>query len=282
LGDAPLPQVDNKTVKSLVTKLAEARLSAKTIVEIIAVVKTVVASAVDDSGEQIYPREWNHEYIDLPIVKSKEQDTPTVEAEEVSDILSKVSGRYRVLYALLAGTGLRIGEALAIEIGEPSEECSTISSDCKTIHIRKSVWRGRKQDPKTDNAVRDIDVPASLAAVLKDFIGNHTSGFVFHTKSGRPLSQRNILRDNLRKISNTATFHAFRRFRITNLREAGVPEDILRFWIGHANRSVTDRYSKMKNRIPLRKEWAEKAGLCFDLGRNGPTLEVPASIANAA
>ena len=41
--------------------------------------------------------------------------------------------------------------------------------------------------------------------------------------------------------------------------------DILRFWIGHADKSITDRYSKMSKRIQTRKEWAEKAGLGFNL-----------------
>ena len=44
-----------------------------------------------------------------------------------------------------------------------------------------------------------------------------------------------------------------------------LPEDILRFWIGHADKSITDRYSKMSKRIQTRKEWAEKAGLGFNL-----------------
>jgi integrase len=124
-------------------------------------------------------------------------------------------------------------------------------------------------------------VPAPLSAVLKDFIGSRTSGILFQTKNGRPLTPRNVHRD-LRKISEKATFHAFRRFRITNLREVGVPEDILRFWVGHADRSVTDRYSKMKKRIPIRKEWAEKAGLGFDLGPNGPKVEASQPLENAA
>src|SRR5712692_856257 len=282
MGNLPLSRVDNKALKEFVEKLVMAKLAPKTIVEIVAVVKKVVASAVDDSGQKIYPREWNHEYIDLPTVKASKQHTPTVEAKEVSDIVSKADGRYKVLYALLAGTGLRIGEALGLEIGEPSDERSGISSDCKTIHVRKSIWRGKKQNPKTDNAVRDIDVPASLAAMLKDFIGNRTSGFVFQTKIGRPLTPRNILRDSLRKISDTATFHAFRRFRITNLREVGVPEDLVRFWVGHADKSVTDRYSKMKKRIPVRQEWSEKVGLGFDVGPNGPKTTASAAIANAA
>jgi integrase len=83
-----------------------------------------------------------------------------------------------------------------------------------------------------------------LAATLKEFIGSRTSGFLFQTKSGKPLTQRNIMRDSLHKLG-VRGFHAFRRFRVTHLRNQGTPEDILRFWIGHADQSVADRYNKM-------------------------------------
>jgi integrase len=264
LGDVPLSQVDNKSLRDFVEKLAAAKLAPKTIVEIVAVAKMVVASARDDNGKQLHPREWNHEYIDLPVVKSKDQNTPTVHAGEVSDILSKAGGRYRMLYALLAGTGLRIGEALAIRIEDYSEDHTTISLDCKTIHVRKSVWRGKEQAPKTDNAVRDIDVHPSLAAMLKEFIGSRAAGWLFQTKAERPLSQRNVMRDSLHKLG-VRGFHPFRRFRVTHLRDQGTPEDILRFWIGHADQSVTDRYNKMSKRIQSRQQWAEKAELGFNL-----------------
>jgi integrase len=169
-----------------------------------------------------------------------------------------------VLYALLAGTGMRIGEALAIRLEDNDKDHTTISADCKIIHVRKSVWRGKEQEPKTDNAVRDIDVQTSLSAMLKEFIGSRTSSWLFQTKAGRPLSQRNVMRDSLHKLK-VPGFHVFRRFRVTHLREQGTPEDILRFWIGHADKSITDRYSKMSMRIQTRKEWAEKAGLGFNL-----------------
>ena len=99
---------------------------------------------------------------------------------------------------------------------------------------------------------------ASLAAILKEFVGSRTSGFLFQSKNGKPLTQRNIMRDSLHKLG-VRGFHPFRRFRVTHLRDQGTPEDILRFWIGHADQSVTDRYSKMSRRIQGRKEWVEKA-----------------------
>jgi integrase len=99
--------------------------------------------------------------------------------------------RRRVLYSLLAGTGLRIGEALALKIGQH------ISDNCSTIHVRQSLWRGKEQEPKTQAAVRDVDITRELAALLAKFIGDRKDGYLFCTETGKPLSPRNILRDSL-------------------------------------------------------------------------------------
>jgi len=58
---------------------------------------------------------------------------------------------------------------------------------------------------------------------------------------------------------------AFRRFRTTWLRKQRAPEDLIRFWLGHANRSVTDRYSKLKEDVTFRKKIAEQVGIGFEL-----------------
>jgi hypothetical protein len=54
--------------------------------------------------------------------------------------------------------------------------------------------------------------------VLEEFIGSRTSGFLFQTKNGKPLTQRNIMRDSLHKLE-VRGFHPFRRFRVTYLRD---------------------------------------------------------------
>ena len=206
--------------------------------------------SVNEQGDENYPRKWNHEFIDLPEVK--DQRTPTFTREELSTVAAPRAGiRYRMLYILLGATGLRIGEALGLEIAKH------ISDDCTTIKVRQSVWNGSIQLPKTFNAIRDVDLHSSVAGMLREFIGGRTAGFLFQTKTGRSISQSDILTRDLHPILAAAGlekrgFHAFRRFRTTWLRKNRVPEDLLRFWIGHANTSVTDGYSKMKDdsRIP--------------------------------
>jgi hypothetical protein len=73
--------------------------------------------------------------------------------------------------------------------------------------------------------------------------------------------------DRLKKHSMKG-FHSFRRFRATRLRERSIPEDIIRFWLGHSGQqSISDRYSKLAQNLELRKKYAgsDEAGLGFDI-----------------
>jgi hypothetical protein len=94
-----------------------------------------VASAINEDGEELFPRKWNEDYIDAPIVKNQHQ--PTTTAEGLANILRNAEGQYGVLYALLAGCGpLLAGEALGLEIGKH------ISEDYRTLRIEQKAKRG--------------------------------------------------------------------------------------------------------------------------------------------
>jgi len=214
LGDKLLADVSNSAVRELVEKMSDAGLSPKTIVNYVQVVKLVVASAVNDEGEQIYPRKWNHDFIQLPVVRRDQQRRPTVTESDLREILATVKNcKYSLLFALLAGTGLRIGEALALR---PTD----FGPDCRVLQVRRSIWRGQEQDPKTVNAVRVVDIPEVLALELRGYVSG-VSGYLFATAQGKPLQQRNVLRI-LHSVKRVG-FHAFRRFRLTWLRKNGVP-----------------------------------------------------------
>jgi len=263
LGDVPLSSLNNPVVKELVSKMTTGGLSPKTIHNVVQVVKLVVASALNENGEQLYPRTWNHDFIDLPEVRNQRQ--PTFSEVVMKVIAANSKGRERMLYVLLGTTGMRIGEALGLEVDKH------ISRDFSTLQIRQKVWSGRVQPfLKTENGVRDIDLHPSVAAMLKTFISDRTSGFLFCSKNGNPLLQSNVLRLSLHPLLKKANqpksgAHAFRRFRATWLRKQRTPEDLIRYWLGHANRSVTDAYSKLKEDVAFRKKVAEQVGIGFEL-----------------
>jgi len=258
LGDAPLCSVNNLALKGLVTEMSDAGFSPKTISNYAQVVKMVVASAIGDDGDELYPRKWNHDFIDLPEVG--DQRTPMFTAEEIERIIQAAEGQHRMLYTLLPASGLRIGEALALEVGHFTAD--------GTLRVRQGVWNGKLQSPKTRNGIREVDLPAGVSLALEEFIGERKEGFIFRTPSGNPLGQSNVLRRNLHPILaglglGKAGFHSFRRFRVTHLRKQGTPEDLLRFWLGHADKSITDGYSKVREDVKFRKAIAEQVGVGF-------------------
>jgi integrase len=274
LGARSVAEVGNAALKMLIEKLSAAGLAPKSIVNYTQVVKLVVASVVNAEGEQVYPRKWNHEFVGLPIVDKENQNRPTLTAEEITTVLEKCNDRYRTLFTVLAGTGLRIGEALGLKITD-------LANDCRTINVQRSIFQGREQQPKTANAVRSIDIPESLAEMLRKFTAGR-DGYVFPTKNKRPLSQRNVLRMLNSKVEN-ATLHSFRRFRTAWLRKAQVPEDLIQYWLGHAESSVTDLYARqLRKDVKYRLDWAEKCGLGFELGYVGLQNEEAAPVKVAA
>jgi integrase len=58
-------------------------------------------------------------------------------------------------------------------------------------------------------------------------------------------------------------FHAMRRFRTTWLRKQSAPKDLIQFWLGHAEQSVTDGYSKLAEDVEFRVQVAETVGTGF-------------------
>src|SRR5271167_3971813 len=99
--------------------------------------------------------------------------------------------------------------------------------------------------------------------MLCDFIRGKT-GYVFATKSGKPLSQRNALR-SLHKVGLRGGFTMFRRFRMEVLRKNHCPRDLETFWMGHASQTVGDLYAQgTRNDLKWRQEWAEKIGMGFN------------------
>jgi len=265
IGDHPLSDIKNEAAKHLVAKM-RAALSDKTTVNYFQVVRAVIASAVSDEGEPIHPRNWNFQFIGLPIVDERQQKKPTLTVTQVEQIIARAKGRYKVLFALLAGSGMRVGEALGLRVEH-------ITDDFSTIKISQSAWRGKTQAPKTANAIREIDLHPSLAALVKTFVNGRAEGFLFPSASGKPLTQRNVLRNGFDKIREDLQltqpglgFHAFRRFRTSHLRKNRAPWDLEKFWLGHANKSVTDKYSEqLKQDVEWRKAEAERIGLGFSL-----------------
>jgi integrase len=261
LGSAPLSSVDNRAMKVLVEGLVRKGLSPQTVKNVVQVAKLVKASAVDEDGNELYPTKWNHEFIDLPEVDETKQRTPSFSAEQVTKIVKAANGRLQMACVLLAASGIRAGELLALEIRH---------FDGSSIKVEQDVWGGKVQDPKTPNARRTIDLHPDVAELLIQFMGERKAGFIFETSSGKPLTQTNFLKRELHPILATLEiskrgFHSFRRFRNTHLRNSICPDGLLKFWMGHASKDMSDRYDRVRDDVVFRTEAARRMGTGFEV-----------------
>ena len=101
-------------------------------------------------------------------------------------------------------------------------------------------------------------------------MGDRTAGFIFETSSEKPLTQTNLLKRELHPILATLEipkrgFHSFRRFRNTHLRNSICPDGLLKFWMGHASRDMSDLYDRVRDDVVFRREVARRMGTGFEV-----------------
>jgi integrase len=265
LGSLPLSETAKYSpMKSLVAKMNGAGLSAQTVNAYFRMAKAVVESAEDTEGDPLYERKWDPEKLDLPVVETSKQRRPSITPEIMAEFAQTKKPKYRMLFILAAASGCRIGEVLGLEVKDMLDDFTTIRVVQQAKGTRLTL------DLKTLNSQRFVDICPEVAALLKEFLRGRTSGLVFSSRSGKPLSPSNLIRRHIhpllrRKDLPLGGNHMFRRFRLTWLRENSVQSDIERFWFGHANQSVGDDYSMLKKNVRLRKEIADRIGVGFEL-----------------
>lgn len=253
LGEEYLANIDSATAKSLKDRLIEGGLSPATINLAVGLMKKVVGSATDSRGNRLYAPKWNNDFIRLPEVNPRLQKAPVATAKALSSAVQTTSGEIKGLIALLAGTGLRIGEALAI--GMP--EGNIWGPEAGTITIQATLVQGRVQSqPKTEAGNRVVDLHPDLNVLLRSLFQN----------AEQPMFTSSI-KTYERQLSKLGVpgFHSMRRFRITHQQMQNVPPTIIKYAAGHSAADITERYTKVGSEIAARREWTEKAGLGFQL-----------------
>lgn len=255
IGSRALTDLDNGAAKAVFGPLAD-KLSAKTVRGHFDVFKGVIASAIDSNGNEIYPRKWNLSFIDLPSVVPAEQNTPEIPRKTLQEAFLGGSPEDRRLWAFLAGSGLRIGEALAVRT-TPEGQGNYWDRAAGTVDINVQRHENGTFGPlKTSSSRRIVD----LCQPLNNFLvaSMPQAEFLFGSK------ERAARKRFDRAISHTG-FHAFRRFRETQTELAGAPTTLAYFWAGHAGEDIHQRYAKWTMRPEERREWADRVGLGFEL-----------------
>ncbi len=267
IGDLPLALVDNLTVKPLVEKMCGSGLKPRTVNKYVEYIKQVVKSLKGPNGEPVHKRIWDAETMDLPVVEYSEQKRPSLKAEAISGLVTGSSGEEQALYVLLASTGMRISEALAVETHH-------FINGGRTIKVEQQVMKNCPRIVKylkTNAAKREIDLPPDIAEFLQCYRAGK-SALLFHTARGTPHLFNNLedrwLTPRLVKVGldeEGMGWHSFKRFRKTWLRGGRCLEDLNNFWMAHKPQTMSELYSHLHEELQMRLEEAERVGYGFDL-----------------
>jgi integrase len=281
-GSLPLEEITETGVQEFAAELRQAtferrrkngtliktyKLSRKSILNIIDIIKLVL-------GRKVWAT-W-----DWKLPKAPRPRQRYFTQEEIQKIINAAQGQNRVLFALLAGTGMRISEAAGLRIDDLD------FANC-VIYVRRAIVDGIEQSTKTENGDRIIDIDPELAEVLREHLAGRTSGRVFQASNGAPIDDGNlrsrVLHPLLKKLGIPhGGFHAYRHGRVTILRKNGTPSELEKQWIGHSSLRVTDGYSHTDQEVEYRQRNARKVGLGFVIGPNGPNSGEKTTTENAA
>ena len=174
-----------------------------------------------------------------------------LEKEEISSVLNGMGEKHwRLLTQFLLLTGLRAGEALALERKD-------INLEEKTIKISKT-WASTigqlSPTPKTEAGNRVISVQEELIVIIKNILNYFSavrasykvrSKLLFHNEKGEYMSLRayeKYFRSVCRRtIGRPLTPHSLRHTHTAQLAAAGVPLETIARRLGHTDSGVTKR-----------------------------------------
>jgi integrase len=156
-------------------------------------------------------------------------------------LLAQVNDPYRTMVSLIAATGLRVGELLALR-------WQSVNLELGTLTVRESVYEGTFQRPKTQKALRTIPLGpqavAALTAYRQHAPRTGDNDLLFANRQGKALRESKLLRNVLQPAAEAAglgrvTWHQFRHIHSSLLNDLRVPVKIAQEQLGHASISTT-------------------------------------------
>lgn len=162
--------------------------------------------------------------------------------DQLATLLAVAPARGRLLLQLLAATGLRIGEALALRWGDV-----VLDGERPAVMVRRSLRHGRFKPPKSRYGRRQVPIDFELVRALRsaraasEFPGDRD--LVFHS-GGTPLDYSNLRRRVLQPAAQEAGvpwagFHTLRHTCASRLFASGRNAVQVQRWLGHHSPAFT-------------------------------------------
>lgn len=238
-----------------------------------------------------------HEYIvknycsavKLPKQEKIDKDTDIddidffTKEEQEKFLLSIIGHPYELAFKLSLGTGLRLGELIALKWTDIDFINNTINVN-KALKTVTMIDRERnrnlkliEQSPKTESSYRTVPVPSNIMSELKSHLKDQDRikkdnefytdlDYVFTDRVGKPYDPKKLPRNFksvLKKMGHRdMKYHSMRHSYATRLFEANIPVKTVQKLLGHKDITTTmNIYTHVANE--LKSEAAESINELF-------------------
>ena len=181
--------------------------------------------------------------------KRKSSSMAVLDAQQLRALIEGADPRYATIFAVAGLTGLRAGEISGLMEKD-------IDFANHVLHVRRSVYQGKITTVKTENSIRDVDMPAHLEEMLRLWLTSplrpqNRESLVFPNSFGRILNMSTVRDRALYGALDSLglphiRFHDLRHTYASLLIAQGEPLTYVRDMLGHASvRTTADVYGHL-------------------------------------
>jgi integrase len=243
LGRLRLAEIEPRHIKELAALVSDGgRRKPRTVKLAIAPLRALLATAVEDglirsnpaAGVRIAQPDTLQD--DLEDAAEERALTP----EQLARLIAEIPDTHRPFVTFVAQTGLRIGEAIAVQWRD-------IDLEPGLLHIRRRYYRSAYAPPKTRYGRRVIPLTPTMAALLRsrrDLLQPAQAELVWPNRTGRPLNPDSTRARVLKPAAARAgvpwaSWHTLRHTCGTLLFREGWSIKAVQHYLGHHSAAFT-------------------------------------------
>ena len=182
--------------------------------------------------------------------KRLKREKRILDDDQLRALLVELPPEIGLMVRTAVSTGMRVSEIIGLK-------WRAVDLVHGLVHVQERYYRGDTDEPKTDKSKR----PLPLGYLAKEFrelrsqaeaerqkLGGHE--YVFHKEDGKPLDDRDVLRDIIRPAAERLGlyfegfgWHSFRRQNITLMQEEGATTFEAMEQAGHTRSTMTSHYT---------------------------------------
>ena len=236
LGKVLLHELTPQIQQNFVTLLSQKKVSRKTVLNIFGTLNSMVDTA----------KSWGYctqavtaSELALPVEEVRKQPR-FFNGEEARRIINVAPEPYRVMFAIAAMTGLRVGEVVGLQKAD-------LDFDRRVIQVQRSAWYGRVQTVKSKASCAPVAMSEALSTLLREYLATwkaNPAGFLFLNRNGRPYAANKVVEYGLWPVLDKlgierAGMHAFRHCHASLLMDVGANPTVTKTQMRHSDARVT-------------------------------------------